>query len=109
MKWKVRRQRGGSGDKRVDSEEASLWRPFGGPPCSPPLCHPVAEGQMVSMWWMASGGPLEGRCCYVCRDCGDIEIFGTQDEFFFGTEPFDKVYPYDRDPGVRHINKLSTS
>ena len=46
---------------------ASLSRPAGGPPCGPPLCHPVAEGWLASMGWVASGGPLEGRWCYVCR------------------------------------------
>ena len=59
---------GGSGDAWVGPEEASLWRPSRGPPCSPPLCHSVAERQLVSIGWLASGGPLEGHWCYVCRE-----------------------------------------
>ena len=46
VKWKVRWHGGGSGDKRVGSGKASLWRPSRGPPCRPPLCHPVDEGQL---------------------------------------------------------------
>ena len=33
--WNMRRHRGGSGDKRVGSEKASLQRPSGDPPCCP--------------------------------------------------------------------------
>ena len=61
VKWKVRWHRGGSEDKRVGSEEASFQRPSVGPPCRTPLCHPVAERQL------ATGAPLKGRWCYVCR------------------------------------------
>ena len=60
--------RGRSGDKRVGSEEASLQRPCGGLPCSPPLCHPMTEGQLSSMGWLSSRGPLKSCWCYVCRD-----------------------------------------
>ena len=67
MRWKVRRQRGGPEEQGVGLEEASLQRLSGGPPCRPPLCHPVAEQQLASMWWLASGGLLEGHWCYVCR------------------------------------------
>ena len=45
VKWRIRRYRGGSGDKKVSTEEATLQRPSRGPHCSPPLCHPVTEGQ----------------------------------------------------------------
>ncbi len=55
MKQIVKSHRGGSGDKRVGSEEASLWTSNGGPPCSPPLCHPVAESRLASMGWLDSG------------------------------------------------------
>ena len=65
VKQKVRRHTGGSGDKSVNSEEASLQRLSGGPPCSPPLYHPVAERQLASMGWLASRGPLEGHWCYM--------------------------------------------
>ena len=59
--WKVRRHRGGFGDKRVGSEKAGLWRPSWCPPCRPLLCHPVAERRL------ASEGPLEGHWWYVRR------------------------------------------
>ena len=52
-------------DKRIGS--VSLQMPSGCPLCSPSECHPVAEGQLASMEWLASGGPLEGRWCYVFR------------------------------------------
>ena len=54
------------GDKRVGSEEAIFQRPSRGSPSSPSLCHPVSEGQLASMEWLASRDPLEGRWCYVC-------------------------------------------
>ena len=66
VKQKVRRHKGGSGDKRVGSVEASLQRPSRGPPRSPPLCHSVAESRLASMEWLASGGPLEDRWCCLC-------------------------------------------
>ena len=43
-------------------------QPYGGPPCSAPLSHPVDEGRLASMGRLSSGHPLEGRWCYVCRD-----------------------------------------
>ena len=43
-------------------------RPSRSPPCSPTLCHPVAERWLVPTCWLASGGPLEGRWCYVSRE-----------------------------------------
>ena len=67
VKHKIRRHRGGSGDKRAGSEVAILPRPSGGPLCNPPLCHPVAEGWLASTGWLASGDRLEGRGSYVCR------------------------------------------
>ena len=59
MKQKVRRHQQNSRVRIVGSEEASLQKPSGGLPCSPPLCHPVAEGWLASMGWIASGGHLE--------------------------------------------------
>ena len=67
MKQKERCRGGGSVEKGVGSEQASLKRPSRGPPCSPNLCHPVAETQLAPMEGLASLGPLEGRWCYVCR------------------------------------------
>ena len=58
--WKIRRHRGGSEDKRVSSEVASLQRHSRGPPCSPPLCHIVDEDWVVSTGWLSSRGPLKG-------------------------------------------------
>ena len=58
LKHKVRWQRGGLGDKRVGSEEATCRRPTEGPPCSAPLCHPVAETWLASTGLLTSGGPL---------------------------------------------------
>ena len=55
--------------KRVGSKEASLSRPSGGPPCSPPMCRRVAEGWLASKWWLTSGGPLAGRWCCDCMVC----------------------------------------
>ena len=77
VKWKVRRHRGRPGDKRVGSEEASLQRLLRGPPCSSPPCCSVAEGWLASMGWLASGFPLEGHWCYVCRDCPGSVLCST--------------------------------
>ena len=52
----------------VGPEEASIWRPTGGLPCSPPPSHPVAKRWLTSWGWLASGGSLEGLLCFVCRD-----------------------------------------
>ena len=55
MKQKIRRNRGGSGDKGVGSDGVSLLRPSGGQACRPHPCHPVAERQPTSTGWL----PLE--------------------------------------------------
>ncbi len=63
-------------DKCVGSEEASFETPS--PPCSPPLCHPVAEGLLASIGWLAlwrpSGGPLV-LCLYGIYKCLDLNFF----------------------------------
>ncbi len=71
VKWKDSRHRGGSVDNRVGSEEASLQRPSIGPRWSTPLFHPVYEGWLPSIGWLASGEPLEGHWCDVFRVCTD--------------------------------------
>ena len=59
LETRTRRHRGGPGDKNVGSEVASLWRPS---------LQLTSEGQLVSRGWLASGGPLEGHWCCVCRE-----------------------------------------
>ncbi len=66
MKRKISRHRSGQKDKRVGSEVTSLWWPTGGSPCSPPLCHPVDEGEVAAISWLSSSGPSAGCWCYVC-------------------------------------------
>ena len=46
---------------------AQRWPAFGGPPCSPPPCHPVDEGWLAAMGWLSSSGLPAGRWCYICR------------------------------------------
>ena len=48
VRWNISRHRGGQDDKRVGSVAACPWRPAGGPPCNPPLCHPVGEGGLAT-------------------------------------------------------------
>ena len=67
VKWNISRHRGGQEDKRVGSVAACCWQYTSGPPCNPPLCHPVGEGQLAVQWWLASGGLPAGHWCYVCR------------------------------------------
>ena len=38
------------------------------------MCHPVAEGWLASMGWLASRSPLECRWCYVCGEMSLITI-----------------------------------
>ncbi len=64
VKWNISRRRGGQEDKKVGSEVASLQQPASGPPCSPPLCHPVDKGRLAAMGWMSSSGLPVGRWCY---------------------------------------------
>ena len=52
------RHRRGAEEQGVGSEEANLQRPSGGPPCSSPLRHPVAERQLAFTGWLALAGPL---------------------------------------------------
>ena len=67
VRQNISRHRGGREDKRVGSVAACRQRSAGGPPCNPPLSHPVGEGQLADQWQLASGGPLVGRWCYICR------------------------------------------
>ena len=75
VKWNISRHRGGQEDKRVDSVVACHWWSAGGPPCNPPLSHPVGEGRLANQWRLASGSPLVGHLCYVCRgSAGQLKI-----------------------------------
>ena len=51
--------------QRVGPEVVSLQRPSGGPPCNPPLCHPVAEGRLastvVASLWRPAGAMFIGK------------------------------------------------
>ena len=49
VEQKVRRHKEGSGYKSIGSDEASLQRTSGGPPCNPSLYHPLAERRLASM------------------------------------------------------------
>ena len=47
------------------------WPASGGPLeayLAATLCHPVDEGSLASIGWLASGVVLEGCSCYACRD-----------------------------------------
>ena len=59
MKQKVRRHRGGSGDGRGGPLEVHL---------AAHLCATLAEKELATMGWLATGSPLEGRWWYICRD-----------------------------------------
>ena len=63
VKQRVRWHRRGSVDTRVGSQKPNLQWPSRVPPCSPPLCHPMADGQEL----LASEGFLVGLWCYVCK------------------------------------------
>ena len=58
MKWKVERHRGGSGDKRVGSEEAKLLRLSGDPLCRATSVLPSGRESVASIGWLTSGGSL---------------------------------------------------
>ncbi len=62
MKQRISSHRGGPEDKIVGSEVVSLWQPFRGPACNPPLFHPVDERWLATMGWLSSSGHLEGYC-----------------------------------------------
>ena len=57
----------------------SLQGPSGGPPCSQLMRQLVAERCLACTGTLASGDPLEGRWCYVCREgCGPRTLTSTQ-------------------------------
>ena len=75
MKQNGWRHRAWSGNKRVDSEDASLRRPSRGRPKAQFAAHP---GLLAAMAWLASVGPLKSRSCYMFRVCatnvGRVEV-----------------------------------
>ena len=68
VKWKVRRRRGGSGGQKSRLRGGQASEALCRPTLRPSSVPPSGQGLAGLHGWLASGGPLEGYWCYVCRD-----------------------------------------
>ena len=77
MKQKVRRHRG---ECLGLKEYALRTQASEGPPCSPPMCQPVAERQRACMGWLASGSPLDAAAAVLGIGCLCLFLLLTRQE-----------------------------